>query len=557
MLVELMVENFAVVERVRVRFGAGLNLLTGETGSGKSIVVDSLGLLFGGRASADMVRTGTERARVAGIFELPQSKALASTLEAAGIAPEDGELLIEREVLANGKSRAFAGGRPVTAAVLRELAAHLGDIHGQHDQQRLFSGDTQLEILDEFARAGDLRERTGAAYREWRAAARELEALEKGDQEKLQLLDLWRFQKKEIEAAGLKAGEEQSLDQERRVLANATKLQEGASAAYEALYEAPDAALARLGTVRRRMDEIARLDNSLDDVRGAIEPAAAALNDAAAALRDYLGALDADPGRLDAVESRIAAIEKLRRKYGSTTEEILAFLADVTAKLDAVENVDAHRGRLKKDLDRLAAAYEMETAALRQLRRAAAAKLEKKVQKELAELAMAGTVFRIVFTDAGWTESGIDAMAFLIAPNAGEEPKPLEKIASGGELSRLALALKTSAEEPRSAKGSPRVLVFDEVDTGIGGATAEAVGRRLKRLAAASQVLCVTHLAQIASFADQHYRVEKREVKGRTAAEIEELTGDNRTREVGRMLSGQRVTDEALRHAEKLIRTSK
>ena len=557
MLVELMVENFAVVERIRIRFGAGLNLLTGETGSGKSIVVDSLGLLFGGRAAADMVRTGAERARVAGIFEPPQSREFTALLEANGIASEDGELLVEREVLANGKSRGFAGGRPVTGALLREIAAYLGDIHGQHDQQRLFAPSTQLDILDEFAKAADARDRTGAAYREWRTASRELEALEKGDQEKLQLLDLWRFQKKEIEAAALKPGEEKELENESRVLSNVTKLHEGASAAYEALHEAPDAVLTRLGHVRRRLDEVAKLDRALEEARAAMEPAMSALNDAAGTLRDYIAGLEADPARLDAIESRLAAIEKLRRKYGATTEEILTFLTEVSAKLDAVENVDAHRARLKKEQTRLATLYEMEATALSQLRRQAAAKLEKKVQKELGELAMAGTVFRIVFADAPWSESGSDSLTFLIAPNAGEEPKPLEKIASGGELSRLALALKTCAEEPRATKGSPRVLVFDEVDTGIGGATAEAVGRRLKRLAAANQVLCVTHLAQIASFADAHYRVEKREVKGRTAAEIEELTGDNRTREIGRMLSGQHVTDEALRHAEKLIKTSK
>jgi len=557
MLVELMVDNFAVVERIRVRFGAGLNLLTGETGSGKSIVVDSLGLLFGGRAAADMVRTGAERARVAGIFDLPSSKPLTALLESNGIAPEDGELLIEREVLANGKSRAFAGGRPVTAALLRDLAGFLGDIHGQHDQQRLFSSENQLEVLDEFAKATDARERTAAAYRAWRTVARDLESLEKGDQEKLQLLDLWRFQKKEIEAADLKPGEEASLDQERRVLANVTKLQENAAAAYEALYEAPDAVLTRLAQVRRKLDELARLDPSLEESRTSLDPVASALNEVASTLSHYLAGLEADPARLDKIESRIAAIEKLRRKYGASVEEILAFLADVTTKLDAVENVDAHRERLKKEQAKLAAAYETEATALSQLRRAAASKLEKKVQKELAELAMAGTVFRITFAPAPWSETGSDAVVFLIAPNTGEEPKPLEKIASGGELSRLALALKTCGEEPRSTKGSPRVLVFDEVDTGIGGATAEAVGRRLKRLSAANQVLCVTHLAQIASFADAHYRVEKREVKGRTSAEIEELIGDNRTREIGRMLSGQRVTDEALRHAEKLIKTSR
>jgi DNA repair protein RecN (Recombination protein N) len=557
MLVELMVENYAVVERLRVRFGAGLNLLTGETGSGKSIIVDSLGLLYGGRASADMVRTGAERARITALFALPASSGLAELLQGNHIEPEDGELLVEREVLANGKSRALAGGRMVTAAFLKELGAFLGDIHGQHEQQRLFSHESQLAILDEFAIAAPKLEETAIAYREWRRVSTELEAVEKQGQEKLQLLDLWRFQKKEIEAASLKAGEEDELQNERRVLGNVARLEEAASAAYDALYEAADAALVRLGQARRKLEEISRIDGSLDEARAALGPAEGAIQEAAHALQSYLADLEADPKRLDWVETRLETIDKLRRKYGGSVEEILAFLEGVKAKLDSVENAGDHRVRLEAARARHARAFEEAAANLSSLRKQAAAKLEQKAQKELAELAMAGTVFRIEIQAAPWSESGADAVQFLIAPNAGEPPRPLEKIASGGELSRLALALKTAGNKPGTGAGVSRTLVFDEVDTGIGGATAEAVGRRLKKLAEANQVICVTHLAQIAGFADAHYRVEKREVKGRTAAEIEELTGTARTREIGRMLSGHQVTDEALKHAEKLIQSKR
>jgi DNA repair protein RecN (Recombination protein N) len=552
MLVELMVENYAVVERLRVRFGAGLNLLTGETGSGKSIVVDSLGLVFGGRASADLIRAGSDRARVCGIFEAPTTRAFRQLLETNGLEAEDGELLIEREVLSSGKSRAFAGGRPVTAALLRDLAPHLGDIHGQHEQQQLFHSANQREILDTFAGAAAALEETSRVFREWRAASNELAELERGDQEKLRLADLWRFQKSEIEGARLKEGEEEQLESERRVLSNVARLQEHAAAAYDALYDAPGAALAQLKQAGRRLEEICRIDPELQPALNALAPAGVAVEEASHELRRYLGRLEADPARLDAVESRLAEIGKLKRKYGASAAEILAFLGGVSEKLAAIDNADERRARLQTAQAGLARQYEEAAARLSDTRRQAAARLEKKVQKELAELGMERCVFRVQFSETEWGEHGRDHIVFLMAANAGEEPRPIDRIASGGEISRLALALKTCAGTRPG--GVARTLVFDEVDSGIGGATADAVGRRLKRLSAGEQVICVTHLAQIAGFADVHFKVEKRELKGRTVASMEELTPDARTREVGRMLSGQRVTEEALKQAEQLIR---
>ena len=554
MLVELVVENYAVVERVRVRFHPGLNLLTGETGSGKSIVVDALGLLFGSRASADMVRSDTERARISGIFEAPRNETFQKLLESAGIEIEDGELLIEREVLAGGKSRAFAGSRPVTAGLLRELAPHLGDIHGQHDQQQLFSAEAQRELLDDFAGADELVQRTGGIYREWRRSAQELEELDKSEQEKLRLADLWSFQKKEIESAALKAGEDVELENERRVLRNVARLQESANAAYAALYDSPESASTQLRVALRKLEELSRIDNSLEGVVQNLKPAEAAIQDAAHAMGDYLDKLEADPERLEKVESRMAAIEKLKRKYGATVDEVLTFLAQVSGQLNAVETAGERKLRLGKELGALAESFRETAAELSRSRVAAAEKLARKVEGELASLAMGNTVFRIEVEPAPWSEQGADRIAFLISPNRGEEPRSLDKVASGGELSRIALGLKTSVGHATGAGGTGRTLVFDEVDAGIGGGVAEAVGRRLKKLASASQVLCVTHLAQIAGFADHHYHVEKRDTNGRTVAGIEELTGDARTREIGRMLSGQRVTPEALKHAEQLIK---
>ncbi|MGO4881410.1 MAG: DNA repair protein RecN [Bryobacteraceae bacterium] len=559
MLVELLVENYAVVDRIRVRFHPGLNLLTGETGSGKSIVVDALGLLLGARASAEMVRSGETRARVAGIFDVRDRPDVRALLDPAGFAIEDSELLIEREILSGGKSRAFLGSRPVAVALLRDLAPLLGDIHGQHDQQLLFSPDAQREMLDSFAGAGDLLlARVEAVYRDWRAAGVALETIERTEQEKLRLLDLWEFQRKEIEGAAPAAGEDESLNAERRVLQNVGRLQENTDAAYAALYDAPESALAQVRVAAKRLDDVCRVDPSLASLGEQLQSAELAIKEASYVLRDYLSGLEANPGRLEEIENRLALLDKLKRKYGASIAEVLAFLAEVRAQIEQVEHAGERMEELRKERERLAGEYTQAAGELTALRTRAARKLEKGVEAELASLAMERTKFRIEMAPAAWSGAGADRVEFLVSPNLGEEPKALEKVASGGEISRIALALKTCLAAPRRAADAVplRTLVFDEVDAGIGGSAAEGVGRRLKKLAAANQVLCVTHLAQIAAFADHHYCVEKHESNGRTVAGIEELDRPGRTREVGRMLSGQELTPEALKHAERLIRSA-
>ncbi len=549
MIAELAVENYAVIERVRVRFHRGLNLLTGETGSGKSIVVDALGLLFGGRASADMVRAGSDRARISGIFEVTTSPSLKKVLDDAGIEIEDNELLVEREILANGKSRAFVASRPVTGALLRELAPHLGDIHGQHDQQQLFKADAQREMLDSFAGSDDT---IAGLYERWRRATAEMADLERTAQEKLRLTDLWSFQRNEIESVSPLPGEDAELENERRVLRNVVKIEESANAAYAALYDAEESATAQLRVVLKKLDELSRIDEGVSVIAAALKPAVFAVEEAADSLRHYLGKLEADPARLDEVESRMAALEKLKRKYGSSVDEVLTFLEDVRRELNAVETSSDRQAALRKEVAELAASYESAAKKLTAARTSAAKRLSKAVEAELASLAMERTRIEIRVTPAPWSEHGADSVEFLMSANAGEEPKPLDRIASGGELSRVALALKTCASRP--GKGTPRTLVFDEVDAGVGGSAAEAVGRRLKKLSSSSQLLCVTHLPQIAGFADHHYYVEKHEERGRTLATIVELTPAQRTKEIGRMLSGERVTAEALKHAEQLIK---
>jgi len=548
MLLELAVENYAVIDRLRVRFHPGLNLLTGETGSGKSIVVDALGLLLGGRASSDVIRTGANKARVSGLFEIGD-KAVSRVLEPAGIEAEDGELLIEREILASGKSRVYVGSRPATVAVLRDLAPYLGDIHGQHDQQLLFLAEAQLDMLDGFAGAREQRGLVRGAYVQWRDAEAELKQLEATDQEKLRLLDLWQFQANEIESEEPRPGEDAELEEERRVQMNAGKLLENAGAAFEMLYEAEASAYTVLRGAIRKLE-----DASFADVRQMLEPAVIAVQEASDALRGYLGKLEANPARLEEVETRLAGLGKLKRKYGASVDEILAFLATVRGQIAAVEGAGERMQQLRGELASLAAGYEQAAAALTKARLTAAKELSQRVEKELASLAMERTVFQVRVGSAAWSESGVDRVEFLVSANRGEEPKPMDRIASGGEISRIALALKTCVIGAQ--KGPLRTLVFDEVDAGIGGIAADGVARRLKQLASVNQVLCVTHLPQIASFADHHYRVEKADVGGRTVARIEELSHDSRRQEIGRMLSGARLTEEALRNADEMIRVA-
>lgn len=552
MLVELYVENFAVVERLRVRFHPGLNLLTGETGSGKSIVVDSLGLLFGGRASAEVVRTGTERARVSGIFVAPPDPAFRALLEEAGIALEEDELIVEREVTAGGKSRALLANRPATATLLKALAPWLGDIHGQNEQQRLHSPESQREMLDTFGGCGPLVAEVGAVYTAWRNCARELEEIDRAEQEQLRLADLWSFQRKEIEEVDPQPGEDGELEAEKRVLQNVTRLAEHAEAAYTALYDAPDSAVAQARVAVKRVHELVRIDPSLAEVAELLRPAVIGLEEAGLTLRDYLGKLHGDPRRLDEVETRLAAIDRLRRKYGTTIEEILEFLGALRGKMQTVEEAGERRAAIEARREKLAGEFTAAAGRLTKARKEAAKKLEKRVEKELAALAMAGTRFQVAFAAAGWSAEGVDGVRFLVSANLGEEPRELDKVASGGEVSRIALAIKTCIESERPGVAH-HLLVFDEVDAGIGGEASEAVGRRLKGLSRSNQVLCVTHQANIASFADHHYRVEKQQSNGRTVAVMTELTGEERTKEIGRMLSGQRLTPEALRHAEQLI----
>jgi len=559
MLLELDIENYAVVEKLRISFRAGLNLLTGETGSGKSIVVDAFSLLFGARSDAGAVRSGADRARVSGVFEPAADDILAATLAAAGVELEAGELIVERQILASGKSRSYVNGRPATLALLKALAPFLGDIHGQHEQQDLFSVKAQLAMLDLAAGSAETAAEVAALYREWREADARLAELRGAEQERLRLLDLYRFQTKEIESAGLDAGEEQKLDAERLKLRNLEQLNESGAVAYDALYESSGAASERLKTARQALETLARYDKErFEPLVVSIEAARASVDDAAFDLRGYLDGLEADPGRLDSLEERLASIEKLKRKYGASIADVISYGEETAEKLAEIEASEENAAALEARREDAARRYREVAEELSRRRRAGAEKLATDVETELTALAMEKARFAVSFDDGEsqrFSVDGFDRIAFEVAANLGEPLRPLAQVASGGELSRITLALKTclAPKSPRKTK-KPRTLVFDEIDTGVGGRVAEALGRRLKRLSTTNQLLCVTHLPQIAGFADAHYVVGKAELDGRTFASVAELAETDRINELARMLSGSEVTKAALANAKQLIK---
>jgi DNA repair protein RecN (Recombination protein N) len=562
MLLELRAENYAVIDHTVAALGPGLNLLTGETGAGKSILVDALALLLGGKGSSDVVRHGAEKAVVSCVFEATEEAE--RILAAHGIDAGDGEILLRREIAAGGKGRVFVNNQPATAAVLKLLAPEMALIHAQSETLAGFDGTQQRLLLDRFAAIAT--DAVAAAYAAWRELSDKLAALESDEQERLRMADLWRFQSREIEAAALKDGEDALLETEKRVLANAEKLYAAAMSAYEQLYEGSHAAEASLRAAQRHLEELGRYEPRFNDGAHQLASARATVEDVAATVRDFGEEIQASPERLAEIEDRLAALDRLKRKYGATLEEVMAYGQDVGGKLSDIENRDALLAELRKQLAAASAVYQREAEAVTAARTAAGKRLSAMAEKQINDLAMkARFIVEVVPETAAhstshWTAHGWDTVACRIATNPGEPMKPLNEIASGGEMSRVLLALKVSVEEgaSRAGKGKrktllPRTLVFDEIDIGIGGRAAEAVGQKLKTLSQSQQVLCVTHLPQIAAFATQHFVVEKREEKGRTRTEIRQLAAAERVRELARMLSGAKQSDTSLRHAEQML----
>jgi DNA repair protein RecN (Recombination protein N) len=570
-LTELRLENYAVIDSVVVEFGPGLNLLTGETGAGKSILIDALALLLGEKASSDVIRAGADRALISAVFEArgAAEKAIEKILDSNGLdESDDGSLILRREVAMGGKGRVFVNNQPATVSVLKQFAPHLAIIHAQNESILSFDGPARLDLLDSFA--GVEGESATATFAAWKDVRNRIEELERGEQDKLRLVDLWTFQKREIEEARLKSGEDEELEAEKRVLANAEKIYNAAMNAFDLLYEGSASTASSLRSAQKQLEELSRYEPKFQEALAALESARISVEDVGATLRDYAGGIQASPEHLAEVEDRLALLDRLKRKYGPTLEAVIEFGADVSQKLVEVENKDEILRQLRTDVAKAADDYLKAARTLSKKRSDAARKLEKLVEADINDLAMKST-FRIQKTtsedERDWTASGIDQVVYMITTNPGESMRPLEHIASGGELSRVMLALKASVAAANStsdkAAGTPgkrenaqKTLVFDEIDTGIGGRAAEAVGKKLKSLARANQVLCVTHLPQIATFGDHHFVIEKKEFGGRTRTSIRRVTGEERTEEVARMLSGAKLTETSRKHAEQMIKAN-
>ena len=568
MLVELRAENYAVIDHAIAVFGPGLNLLTGETGAGKSILVDALALLMGGKASAEVVRHGADRAVVSCVFEATATAD--AILEENGIDSTGAEIILRREILVTGKGRVFVNNQPATVTVLKLLAPELALVHAQSETLSSFDQAQQRLLLDRFAHIES--HEAADTYHTWQAAARKLNELEQGEQDRLRMADLWTYQRKEIEQAQLIAGEDEELEAEKRVLVNSEKLYAAAIGAYEHLYDRSDSAESTLRAAQKNLEELARYDTKFADATQQLISARAIVDDLSNTIRDYAESLNASPERLAEIEDRLAILDRLKRKYGSNVAEVIAFGEDVAQKLAEIEDRDELLKQLRVEMDTARGAYEIAAKALSAQRQSAAGALAKLAERQINDLAMK-VRFEVAVTpqdsESAWSAHGWDLVEYRIATNAGEPLKPLDEIASGGEMSRVMLALKVSVEEglgkpaARATRSttkplvSPRTLVFDEIDIGIGGRAAEAVGHKLKVLSRVQQVLCVTHLPQIAAFADQHFLIEKREDHGRTKTQVRLLNDRARVEEVARMLSGAIVTEASQQHASQMIEASR
>ena len=565
MLAELRLENYAVIDNVVIEFASGLNLLTGETGAGKSILIDALGLLLGEKASSDVIRTGAERAVVAAVFESDgaAARSIEGILETNGLDAENGSLILRREIVPGGKGRVFINNQPATVAVLKQIAPHLAVIHAQNESIVNFDAAARQDLLDAYAGV-ELKD-VSAAFSHWKQIRERIAELEQDEQDRMRLLDLWNFQCREIDEARLRAGEDEQLEAEKRVLANAEKIYGAAINAFDLLYEGNASTSSSLRAAQKHLEELVRYEPKFLEALGALESARISVEDVGVTLRDYAGGIQASPERLAEIEERLALLDRLKRKYGPTLDQTIAFGENTGRKLSEMENKDQVLLELRSQLAVAADDYRKAARSVSRKRLEAGKKLEKLVEAEINDLSMRAS-FRIAIEesedDARWTASGINQVIYRITTNAGETMRPLEQIASGGELSRVMLALKASVEAGTNPAGkkksaaAQRTLVFDEIDTGIGGRAAEAVGKKLKALSKGSQVLCVTHLPQIATFADHHYLIEKREAGGRAKTTVRQITGEERTEEVARMLSGAKLTETSRKHAEQMIRAN-
>jgi DNA repair protein RecN (Recombination protein N) len=565
------ISNFAVIQRLAVEFHEGLNLLTGETGSGKSIIVDALGLLMGGRSNAAQIRTGERMALVEGVFVLKgtaEQKVRQLLAEVEIEKQTDGELIIRRELYANGRSRIFIDEQSATAAMLRALHPFLVEIHGQGEQRALLSAQSHLDLLDSFGGCLSLRQEVGAAYASWRAAGKALEQLERELAERNLAEDLLQYQLREIAAVNPQVGEDEELAAERKLLTHAERVLQLGAGAYAEVYESDESILARLATVRRRVEDLSEIDARVGPTLEILQNCAASLTEVAEVLRGYSEGIEFSPSRLAEIEQRLLELERLKRKYSSDLQGILKVRSELLERLDKLSNLADREQLLRETQKEAASSYAAIARRLSTCRGAAAPKLAQRVMEDLNHVAMERARFIVSIETAQgdavelglledvvephnrqgsdneeknpfFSSYGADRVEFLLSANPGENPRKLAQTASGGELSRLMLTLRTVGTAKTKAEAQPvATVIFDEIDVGIGGKVAEAVGRRLKALATERQVLCVTHQAQIARFADHHYVVTKAVQNERTITTIKDLSAEERVGELARMIGG-------------------
>ncbi len=537
MLRFLAVRNLAVIDRLELEFERGLNVLTGETGAGKSILVGAVGLLVGGRASADLVRTGQDVATVEAIFETPSG----------------GEVIVRREVSAQGRSRAAIDGALATSATLRDVCSPLVDLHGQHEHQLLLNAATHLDVLDAFGRFGGERSVVAERFATFQTVRAEREKLVSGEREKTGRLEFLSFQLAEIDRIAPRAGEDEELSNTRTVLANADKLQRLCSEAYDALYEGDTAVLPALGVVWKKVGELAALDMRFGPYMEARAAVKSQLEDLSFFLRSYSSAIDSSPARLQEVEDRLAQLERLKKKHGRTLSDVLDKAESLRREQHDLTHATERVATIDRDLSLARDRYLEAATKLSNARRTAAVEFSRALERALGELAMTRTRCEVRFVPAAseseWTDRGIEEGEFYISPNPGEDLRPLARIASGGELSRVMLALKTLA----STDAPGKTLIFDEVDAGIGGAVADVVGARLQRLGSSYQVLCITHLPQIAAYGSTHYRIEKTIRTGRTVTDVARVDGVKREEELARMIGGSDVSAAVMASAREML----
>jgi DNA repair protein RecN (Recombination protein N) len=548
MLLDLAIKNIAIIDTLHVTFQPGLNILTGETGAGKSIIIDAVNLILGGRASTELIRSGEDEAQVEALFSLTGSPEVAAALAESGLEADD-ELIVKRTVSRTGKNRVFLNGSLATTAQLATVAPRLINIYGQHESQTLLRLANHLELLDGYGRLAPLRAVYAECYAEQQQIVTELRSRDRDGQEAARRLDLLSFQSEEIAAVAPVPGEDEELERERELLAHADRLLQGTSGAFEQLYGADGALLSLLADVRRGLADCTVIDCRLIPLDTTLAEAALQIEDAALALRDYAARVDADPRRLQAVDDRLDVLRTLKKKYAPTIEEILALKTEIDRERESLLRREENREGLERRRDELAAELVRKGSELSARRREAAESLATAMTDQLRDLAMKDALILADFhslDEPGPT--GLERVEFLFSPNPGEPPRPLARIASGGELSRLMLALKQVHPE-----SDVPTLIFDEVDTGIGGAVSALVGEKLRKVAGSQQVLCITHLPQVAVYADHHFQVRKQIEGGRTTTTVVTLDATSRIEEISRMLGGMTITETTRQHAREML----